>query len=75
MGHVHIRVRASPSCLWLGPVDWLVHPPNPRLTPPPKTGKIPIHDLHPESVHQRVPTFLGSPTDVDNLMKCVIVAP
>ncbi|EWM24122.1 fructose- -bisphosphatase 2 [Nannochloropsis gaditana] len=32
------------------------------------TGSEAIHDLQPKSVHQRVPTFLGSPEDVDELV-------
>ncbi|KAM3567368.1 hypothetical protein VYU27_010485, partial [Nannochloropsis oceanica] len=32
------------------------------------TGTEPIHDLQPKSVHQRVPTYLGSPEDVDELV-------
>ena len=34
-------------------------------------GTEPIHNLQPKAVHQRVPTFLGSPSDVDALIKCV----
>jgi fructose-1,6-bisphosphatase len=32
-----------------------------------RAGKTPIMSIKPESVHQRVPTFLGSPIDVDEL--------
>ena len=32
------------------------------------TGKMRILDIVPEKVHQRVPIYLGSPEDVDDLL-------
>ena len=32
------------------------------------TGTEAIHDLQPKAVHQRVPTYLGSPEDLDELV-------
>lgn len=33
------------------------------------TGKIPVLDVVPESIHQRVPIFLGSKDDVEEMME------
>lgn len=34
------------------------------------TGHRRILDIAPEAIHQRVPIYLGSPEDVDDLLAC-----
>ena len=34
------------------------------------TGRIPILDVQPQSIHERVPVFLGSRDDVQDLIDC-----
>lgn len=35
------------------------------------TGTMPILDVHPTQIHQRVPVILGSKLDVEDYLECV----